>query len=180
MVGGREFQMQKDDLAKLVFYTLKLTTNDSVLREAYASRHETDILHVAALGLALKLRGDQFQAEICGEEVLRRFRGLSRFSTRYRSKAASDEFKFLVHAFAHLGAIGTNPQSLARLISEHDPVVWLPRVQMLIEEGNPDDLVEIASALSSGVAKNILSDACIRAFATAGVSITDPSGWNRW
>lgn len=77
MVGGSEFQMQNDDMARLITYTLTLTTNDSVIREAFASRHESDILHLAALGLALRLRGNLIEAETCGEEALRRFRGQS-------------------------------------------------------------------------------------------------------
>ncbi|MFW8696355.1 hypothetical protein, partial [Mesorhizobium japonicum] len=64
-------------------------------------------------------------AEACGEEALRRFRGLSRFSSRYSSSAGSDEFQFLVDAFARLGALGATPTALARLVSDNGPVVWL-------------------------------------------------------
>lgn len=178
MVGGREFQMQNDDLARLICYTLVLTTEESVIREAFASRHETDILHVASLGLALRFRGDQVLAETCGEEVLRRLKGLSRFSSRYRSSAGADELEFLASAFASLGAIGTNPEALAKLVAQNDPVVWLPRVQMLVEESNLDDLMMVVGSLGSGVAKNIISDACVRASAKAGVSIAERDDFN--
>lgn len=173
MVGGSEFQMQNDDLARLISFTLRLATEESVVREAVATRHETDILRVAALGLALHARGDQVLAETCGEEAIRRFRGLSRFSSRYRSSTGSDEFKFLVDAFARLGAIGATPEALARLVANNGPAVWLPRVQMLVEEGNLDDLMTVVAPLANGESKNIISDACIRAAAKAGISIAE-------
>ncbi len=178
MVGGSEYQMQSDDLARLISFTLTLAVEEGVVREAVASRHETDILHVAALGLALRARGDQIFAETCGEEALRRFRGLSRFSSRYVSGTGADEFKFLVDAFARLGAIGATPESLSRLVADNSPVVWLPRVQMLVEEGNLDDLMTVVASLSRGERKNIISDACVRAAAKAGVSIAERDDFN--
>jgi len=159
MVGGSEFQMQNDDMARLISYTLTLTTNESVIREAYASRHEADILHVAALGLALRKRGDQTQAEICGDNVLCRFRGLSRFSSSYRSRAGSDEFKFLVYSFSRLGAVGNTSEKLAELVDQNSSIVWQPRIQMLVEEGNLDELMMVVSSLASEEARNIISDA---------------------
>jgi hypothetical protein len=173
MVGGSQFQMPNDDMARLISFTLTLTADDGVVREAVASRHEADILRVAALGLALRARGDAVLAETCGEEALRRFRGLSRFSSRYSSNAGSGEFKFLVHAFARLGAIGATPRALVKLVCDNETVVWLPRVQMLVEDGNLDDLIAAAALLAPGRSKNVLSDACIRAAATAAVSIAE-------
>lgn len=178
MVGGSQFQMQSDDMARLISFTLSLTAEEGVVREAVASRHEADILRLAALGLALRARGDEIVGEACGEEALRRFRGLSRFSSRYSSSAGSDELQFLVDAFARLGAIGATPTALARLVSENGPVVWLPRVQMLVEEGNLDDLMAAAASLASGESKNIISDACVRAAATVGVSIAERDDFN--
>lgn len=178
MVGGSQYQMQNDDMARLISYTLILTEEEGVVREAVASRHEADILRLAALGLALRARGDKIVAEACGEEVLRRFRGLSRFSSRYSTSAGSDEYQFLIDAFARLGAIGATSTALARLVSENGPFVWLPRVQMLVEEGNLDDLMAAAASLASGESKNIISDACVRAAATAGVSIAERDDFN--
>jgi hypothetical protein len=173
MVGGSQFQMQSDDMARLISFTLSLTQDEGVVREAVASRHEADILRVAALGLALRARGDMVLAETCGEEALRRFRGLSRFSDRYTSRSDSDEFNFLIDAFARLGAVGATPAALTGLVSDNDPIVWLPRVHMLIEEGKLDDLMAAAASLASGESKNIITDACVRAAATAGVSIAE-------
>lgn len=172
MVGGSRFQMQDDDMARLISFTLALTADEGVVREAVASRHEADILRIAALGLALRARGDAVLAEACGEEALRRFRGLSRFSTRYSSNSDHDEFKFLVDAFARLGAIGATPTALLQLVSNRDPAVWLPRVQMLVEEGNMDQLMAAAASLAPDKSKGVISDACVRAAATAGVNIT--------
>ncbi|MGY2270304.1 NACHT domain-containing protein [Pseudomonas reactans] len=178
MVGGSQYQMQHDDMARLISYTLILTEEEGVVREAVASRHEADILRLAALGLALRARGDKIVAEACGEEALRRFRGLSRFSSRYSSIAGSDEYQFLIEAFARLGAIGATPAALARLVSENGPFVWMPRVQMLVKEGNLDDLMAAAASLASGESKSIISDACVRAAATAGVSIAERDDFN--
>jgi hypothetical protein len=173
MVGGSQFQMQDDDMARLISFTLTLTPDEGVLREAVASRHEADILRVAAVGLALRARGDTVLAETCGEDALRRFRGLSRFSNRYTSNAGADEFVFLVDAFARLGVIGAASTALTKLVSDNEPVVWLPRVRMLINEGNLDDLMAAAASLAPGSKKNVISDACVRAAATAGVSIVE-------
>lgn len=178
MVGGSQFQMQDDDLARLSSLTLSLTAEDSVVREAFASRHETDVLRVASLGLALRSRGDHVLAETCGKEAFHRFKGLNRFSSKYASRTGSDEFMFLVGAFARLGVIGNTPEALAKLVAENGPAVWLPRVQMLAEEGALDDLIEVVAPLSYGESKNIISDACIRAAAMAGVSIAERDDFN--
>ncbi|MCK9535351.1 MAG: ATP-binding protein [Pseudomonas sp.] len=178
MVDGSKFQMQDYDLARLISFTLTLAAEESVIHEAIASRHEADILHVAALGLALHSRGDQVLAETCGEEALRRFRGLSRFSSRYGSRADSDELTFLASVFAQLGAIGSTPEDLVRLVDKNSPAVWLARVQMLVDEGNLDDLMTISASLPSGQKKSIISDACIRASAKAGVNIAESDDFN--
>ncbi|MFJ2991236.1 ATP-binding protein [Pandoraea sp. NPDC087047] len=173
MVGGSKFQMQDGDMARLVSFTLTLTSDMGVVNEAVASRHEADILRVAAIGMALHSRGDTVLAETCGEEAFRRFRGLSRFSSRYTSNTGADEFEFLVSTFARLGVLGTNSTALNKLISGNAPVVWLPRVRMLIEEGNLDDLMAAAASLAPGEKKNVISDACVRAAAIAGVRIVE-------
>lgn len=173
MVGHSQFQMPDDDHARLISFTLTLAVDDGVVREAVASRHEADLLRVAALGLALRARGDQVMAETCGEEAIHRFRGLSRFSSRYASRSDHDDFKFLTGAFARLGAIGSTPKALAQLVDRNSPAVWLPRVQMLVEEGNLDDLMTVITMLADDDSKPIISDACIRAAVKAGVSITE-------
>lgn len=178
MVDNSQFQMQDDDLARLISFTLTLALEESVIHEAVASRHEADILHVAALGLALHSRGDQVLAETCGEEALRRFRGLSQFSSRYNSRADSDEFTFLASTFAQLGAIGATSEDFTWLVEKNSPTVWLTRVQMLINEGNLDDLITVAASLPSGQKKSIISDACIRAAAKAGVNIAERDDFN--
>lgn len=178
MVDGIRFQMQDDDLARLISCTLTLTAEKSVIDEAIASRHEADTMHVAALGLALRLRGDQVLAETCGEDALRRFRGMSRFSNRHEPRARNDEITFLASAFAQLGAIGTTSSELIELVCRNNPVVWLPRIQMLINEGNLDDIMVVAGSLPVGPKKRIISDACIRTAANAGVNITERDDFN--
>ncbi|TDT00030.1 ATP-binding protein [Erwinia rhapontici] len=179
MVGGSEFQMQSDDIARLVSFTLTLTANEGVVQEAMASRHETDILDVAALGLALRARGQTVQAETCGEEALRRFRGLSRFSNRYSTNAGSDDFQFLVDAFTSLGAIGATQEAFIQLVRESSQIVWMPRARMLVQDGCLDDLMEAAVSLLPDSDSSVLSDFCIRAAATAGVSIVDHDDFSK-
>ncbi|MEB5775234.1 ATP-binding protein [Aeromonas caviae] len=179
MVGGSEFQMQSDDIARLVSFTLTLTANEGVIQEAMASRHETDILDVAALGLALRARGQTVLAETCGDEALRRFRGLSRFSNRYSSNAGADEFQFLVDAFTRLGAIGATPEAFVQLVRENSTIVWMPRARILVEDGYLDDLMEAAISLQPDLDTSVLSDFCVRAAATAGVSIVDHDDFSK-
>lgn len=179
MVSGCEFQMQSDDIARLVSFTLALTANEGVVQEAIASRHEADILDVAALGLALQARGQTVLAETCGDEALRRFRGLSRFSNRYSSSAGVDEFQFLVDAFTRLGAIGATTESFVQLVSANNTSVWMPRARMLAEDGYLDDLMEAAISLPPDVDTSALSDLCVRAAARAGVSIVDHDDFSK-
>lgn len=100
MVEGSQYQMPDEDMAQLVSYTWTLASDDGVIRETVASRHETDVKLVAALGLALRARGDHILAETCGEEALRRFWGASRFSREYATVNGLDAFRFLAGAFA--------------------------------------------------------------------------------
>lgn len=179
VVGGSEFQMQSDDIARLVSFTLTLTANEGVVQEAIASRHETDILDVAALGLALQARGQTVLAETCGEETLRRFRGLNRFSNRYSTNAGGDELQFLVDAFTRLSAIGATPEAFTQLVRESSQIVWMPRARMLVEDGYLDDLMEAAVSLQPDVDTSVLSDFCVRAAATAGVSIVDRDDFSK-
>lgn len=169
MVGGREFRMDSGDVARLIFFTLALTENESVLTEAYASRHELNIPHLAALGMALHFRGSQSMAEICGEEAYRRYRVLAKFNP----EALSKEFDFLIEAFSQLGIIGDEPEDIAEFISRNSPNIWKPLAQIQIENGCLDGLMDVMRLLESEENKNVLSDACIRAMAIAGVSISD-------
>lgn len=179
MVGGSEFQMQSDDMARLVSFTLTLTANEGVVQEAIASRHETDILDVAALGLALRARGQTVQAETCGDETLRRFRGLSRFSNRYSSNEGADELQFLVDALTRLGVIGATPETFAQLVRENSAIIWMPRAQMLVEDGYLDDLMETAVSLQPDLDTSVLSDYCVRTAATAGVNIVNHDDFSK-
>jgi hypothetical protein len=173
MVGGSQFQMQDSDLAWLVSFSLALSSEDSVILESVASRHETDFLHVAALGLALLYRGDAIHAKICGREAFHQFCSLTQFSSRYNSGGGSNELSFLARAFIQFGVMGSSPEDLVWLIDNNDAAIWLPRVQMLVQEGHLDDLMTVVTSLSDGPDKNIISDACIRAGALAGVTLTD-------
>ncbi|PML61189.1 type IV secretion protein Rhs [Vibrio breoganii] len=178
MVGGSEFQMQADDKARLMSYTWALSSEDSVVREAFASRHETNILLLAALGLSLQSRGELHLAEKCGEELFRRLRAVSQYTHRYNSRSGEDEFDFIVSTLAKLNAIGATPEALSTLANERHSVIWLPRVQVLVEEANLDDLMAVASEVTNKESKNLISNACIRAAAFAGVSITERDDLN--
>ncbi|WP_241150725.1 hypothetical protein, partial [Pseudomonas viridiflava] len=49
---------------------------------------------------------------------------------------------------------------------------------MLVEEGNLDELMAAAAALAPSESKNIISDACVRAAASIGVSIAERDDFN--
>lgn len=173
MVDGSQYQIQDDDMARLVSCTLALASEASVVREAVSSRHEADILRVAALGLALRARGEHVIAELCGDEALRRFQGASRFSNEYQSSSGRDSFRFLADAFARLGAIGGTADGRARLVSKGHPDAWLPLIRRMVEDGELDELMTLATSLSDGRRKDIVSDASIRAAARAGASVVE-------
>ncbi|WP_205536580.1 hypothetical protein, partial [Pectobacterium brasiliense] len=81
-----------------------------------ASRQETDILNVAALGLALLSRGDTNQAEICCEEALHLFITLCQISSKYNSRTGYDEFTYLSSAFTNHRVISNKPENLAWMV----------------------------------------------------------------
>ena len=178
MVEGSQYQMQDEDMARLVSYTWMLAPDDGVIREAVASRHETDIKLVAALGLALRARGDNVMAKACGEEALRRFRGASRFSSEYATGNGLDAFKFLAGAFARLGAIGTTPEGLKRLVTQTHPEGWLPSIRLMAAEGQLDELMALATSMGTGRRKRVVSDACLRAAAQVNASIVERPDFN--
>ncbi|MBQ0732401.1 MAG: NACHT domain-containing protein [Oleispira antarctica] len=173
LVYGMEFQVEGSDFARLISNTLSLTTDESVIQEFIASRHEIDILHLCALGLALKSRGDQGWAQTCGEEALNRFRGMLKFTNRYSSGSGIEEFKFIISAFAQLGAIGSTLESLHSLIFDNDVPTWLPCLHVLVNEGELDNLMAVIPQLDILEKKKVISDTCIRAAVVSGVIITD-------
>lgn len=173
MVEGSQYQMPNEDMAKLVSYTWTLAPDDGVIREAVASRHETDIQLVAALGLALRTRGDHVVAEACGEETLRRFRGASRFSSEYATGNGLDAFRFLARAFARLGAMGTTPEGLKQLVKQVHPEGWMPCVRLMAAEGQLDELMSLVASMGNGRHKRVVSDACLRAAAQVNVNIVE-------
>ncbi|GIX50840.1 NACHT domain-containing protein [Sphaerotilus sulfidivorans] len=173
MVEGSQFQMPDEDMVRLASYTWTLAPDDGVIQEALASRHEMDIKLVAALGLALRARGDHAVAKLCGEEALRRFRGASRFLSEYASGNGLDAFKFLVGAFARLGTVGATPEKLKRLVADVHPEAWLPLVRLMAEEGQLDELMSLVASMSDGRRKHVVSDACLRAAAQVNVSVVE-------
>lgn len=178
MVEGSRYQMQDEDMARLVSYTWTLAPDEGVIREAVASRHEMDIKLVAALGLALQARGDHVVAEACGEETLRRFRGASRFSSEYATGNGLDAFKFLAGTFAQLGAVGATPHELKRLVTRGHPEAWLPLVRLMAAEGQIDELMSLVASMSDGRRKRVVSDACLRAAARVNVSVVERPDFN--
>lgn len=178
MVEGSQFQMPDEDMARLASYTWTLAPDDGVIQEAVASRHETDIKLVAALGLALRARGDHIVAESCGEEALRRFRGASRFSGEYATGNGLDAFKFLVSAFARLGTVGATPDELKRLVTEAHPEAWLPLVRLMAAEGQLDELMSLVASMSDERRKRVVSDACLRAAVQVKVSVVERPDFN--
>jgi hypothetical protein len=84
-----------------------------------------------------------------------------------------DAFKFLAGAFARLGAVGTTPEGLKRLVTQVHPEGWLPRVRLMAAEGQLDELMSLAASIADGRRKRVVSDACLRAAAQVNVNIVE-------
>ena len=110
MVRGSEFQMQNDDMARLLSFTLTLTADEGVVREAVASRHETDILRVAALGpCGIEARRCSPRSAVTRPCVVSEVLAASPTGM---PPVAGLTNSVLVHAFARLGAIGATRRRL--------------------------------------------------------------------
>lgn len=179
MVGGSQFQMEPVDQAKLTSLTWAITPERSVVREAYASRHEADLLSLTALAQALWSLGDLFEAEICGRELLHRIRGLSKFKNMLGSRSERGELIFITNVLSKLNVIATEPSALANFVNNNSPVIWITRVNVLVQDGELDALMSTLELVHKSKSRGLISDESIRAAGFAGVRITDRDDFSK-
>lgn len=171
LLNSLSYQLSGPDAARLKACTWALAPDASVIDEAFASRHETSIEDVAALGLALSMRGDLLNATQCGEEALQRHRGESRFSSRHQGHEAHGHILYLVKVFSALGVIGNTPERAVEMVDKQWPAIARKLLEAHVEKGSLRTLVGIAATLPNGVAKVLVCDAAVRAAILLGADL---------
>lgn len=171
LLNSLSYQLMGEDAARLKTCTWTLAPDDNVIDEAFASRHETAVVDVAALGLALAARGNGPAAKECAREALRRHRGESRFATQNRGSDAQGKMLYLARAFAELGVLDSTTEKEAQWIAGRWPPVARKRLEALVDSNQLRRLVEISVALPEGEPKLMVCDAAFRAAALAEVDL---------
>ncbi|WP_080494628.1 ATP-binding protein, partial [Burkholderia ubonensis] len=172
LLNSLSYTLSGADAARLMFCTWALAQDRSVVEEAVASRHETDTLDVAALGMALDARGDTVIARACAMEALQRHRGESRFSNRFGNFEAQSRVRYLVKALSRLGAIGTTPRWAADIVETANESVGRTLLDSFVEKQNLKMLVDVCVGLPLGGGKVFACDAAVRAAALAEADLT--------
>lgn len=177
LLNSLSYQLMGEDAARLKACTWTLAPDGNVIDEAFASRHETAVVDVAALGLALAARGNGPAAKDCAREALRRHRGESRFATQNQGSDAQGKMLYLARAFAELGVLDSTTEKEAQWIAGRWPPMASKRLEALVDSCQLRRLVEISQALPEGGSKLMVCDAAFRAAALAEV---DLSAWTEF
>ncbi|MEF9900285.1 MAG: ATP-binding protein [Pseudomonas sp.] len=162
LLNSLSYQLAGPEAARLKACTWALAPNAGVIDEAQASRHETSVEDVAALSLALGMRGDWVSATRCGEDAIQRYRGESRFSNQRQSSEASARLLYLAQAFSTLGLIGKTPEASCQIVSESWPPIARQFLRAQVEKGDLRALVGTASKLPNSESKVMACDAAVR------------------
>lgn len=174
LLNSVSYQLMGENAARLKACTWTLAPDGNVIDEAFASRHETSEVDIAALGLALKARGNESAANDCAHDALRRHRGESRFGKHNRGSDAQDRILYLFRGLSELGALAATPAEEAKRLAD----LWFPFVRKFCEVSVDADelrhLVDIAVLMANSERKQLVCDAAFRAAALAEV---DLSAW---
>ncbi|CAM2191463.1 protein of unknown function [Paraburkholderia kururiensis] len=163
LLNSLSYQLQGTEAARLKTCTWTLARDMSVIEEAIASRHETSTVDMAALGLALQVKGDLATASKCGDEAFRRYRGESRFASGSRGADARDRHLYLAKTFSELGVVGTNPHWATELVANNRPSIARKFLEAQVDKCDLRTLVVIATSLPVGEPKLMACDAAVRA-----------------
>jgi hypothetical protein len=174
LLNSLSYQLMGEDAARLKACTWTLAPDGNVIDEAFASRHETAVVDVAALGLALAARGNEPAAKVCARDALRRHRGESRFVTQNRGMDAQNKVLYLARAFSKLGVLESSTDKEVKWISGRWPPMVRKRLEALVDSNQLRKLVEISVALPEGEAKLM---ACNAAFHAAALAEVDLASW---
>lgn len=177
LLNSLSYRLSGADAARLKACTWMIAPDTGVIDEALASRHETTVEDMAALGLALAIRGDWASATRCGEDAFRRYRGESRFSNQHHDFHTRARLLYLVKAFSALGVIGKTLESSAEMVSANTPSFVRQFLRTHVEKGDMRTLVGIAAMLSDEEAKAMACNAAVRA---ALLAEADLSAWHEF
>jgi hypothetical protein len=169
LLNSLSYQLMAEDAARLRACTWTLAPDDGVINEAFASRHETSVAEVAALGMALMGRGRDSEGEICGRDALRRARGESRFSVRNDSRAMA---LYLAKSLALLRTLDGPVPETAKWIDERWVGMGRKVFEAYVERGDLRRLVQLAVELRDPVRKALACESALRTAALAGVDLT--------
>ncbi len=171
LLNSLSYQLMDEAAARLRACTWTLAPYDGVIDEAFASRHETSVLEVAALGTALMERGKNAEAEVCGREAWRRALGESRFSTRNDSRAKT---LYLTKSLALLHALDRTAAETAKWVDRRWEEMGRKFFEVYADRGELRMLVQIAVALKDPDLKVLGCEAAVRSAALVGA---DLSAW---
>lgn len=175
--NGVSYQLTEVDAARLKSCTWRLAPSSGVIAEAIASRHETSILEVAALGRALFWRGDFSTARKCGQEAKQRHWGDSRYKTGRHSADLHREVVYLLESFSELSLLKSATSAQVKMLESLPPRGAQAVLGPLINRGDLAPLVALADALSDGPDKRRVVEAAIR---TAALAQADLTAWSEF
>lgn len=170
LLNSLSYQLMDEDAARLRACTWTLAPDDGVIDEAFASRHETSVAEVAALGTALMVRGKDREGAICGREALRRARGESRFSVRNDSRATA---LYLAKSLALLRTLDGPIAETAKWIDQRWEGMGRKVFEAYVDRGDLCRLVQLAVELQDPICKALACESALRAAALAGVDLSD-------
>lgn len=165
LLNSLSYQLMDEDAARLRACTWTLAPDDGVIDEAFASRHETSVAEVAALGTALMGRGKDRDGEICGREAFRRARGESRFSVRIDSRAKA---LYLAKSLALLRTLDGPIAETAKWIDQRWEGMGRKVFEAYVDRGELRRLVQIAIELQNPICRALACESVFRAAALAG------------
>lgn len=168
LLNSLSYQLMDEDAARLKACTWVLAPDDGVIDEAFASRHETSVAEVAALGTALIGRGRVRDGEVCGHEALRRWRGESRFSVRNDSRAKA---LYVAKSLALLRTLDGSIAETAKWIDERWEGMAREVFAAYVDRGELRRLVQIAIELQNPIRRALACESAFRASALAGVDL---------
>ena len=150
MVEGSQYQMQDEDMALLV--SLHVDAGARRWGDPRGCCFQARDGYQARGGAGSRVAGAR---RPCRGRDMRRggaatLPGASRFSSEYATGNGLDAFRFLAGAFARLGAIGTTPEGLKRLVTQTHPEGWLPSIRLMAAEGQLDELMALATSMGAG------------------------------
>ncbi|GGX23281.1 ATP-binding protein [Undibacterium macrobrachii] len=172
LLNSLSYRLMGEDAARLKACTWTLAADDNVIDEAYASRHESSIVDVVALGLALNARGNIVAATECAQEALRRHRGESRFTKTNQSSDALSKALYLAQAFAKLGVLDSTPKNEAKWIAERWPQIANKFLAARVDNEKLRSLIDVLPHLPDTESKLMVCDATFRAAALAEANLS--------